>query len=196
MNAVDIESFHHQKRLEPLCHALGVAKGHHALVPLGANDLRHDVRLVVLVHVDAILRNVGLVLFLRLHGDLLGVALIHPADVHDLARDGRGEHAEVAAALELVENARHIVDKAHVEHAVGLVEHNGLDIVELDGAALHVVAQAAGGGDNDLRTLFERVDLLADGRAAVETHNAHARKIYAEVTQFVCDLHGKFARGR
>ena len=36
-----------------------------------------------------------------------------------------------------------IVDEAHVEHAVGLVEHNGLDIVELDGAALHVVAQAS-----------------------------------------------------
>lgn len=189
-------SFHHQKRLEPLGHALRVAERHHALVALGADDLRHDVRLVVLAHVDAVLRDIGLILLLGLHGDLLGVALVHPADVHDLARDRRGKHAEVAAGSQLVQNARHIVDEAHVEHAVGLVEHDGLDVVELDGAALHVVAQAARRRDDDLRVLFERVDLLADGRAAVQAHDAHARKVDAKVAQLRRDLHGELARGR
>ena len=163
---------------------------------LGADDLRHDMRLVVLAHVDAVLRDIGLILLLGLHGDLLGVALVHPADVHDLARDRRGEHTEIAAGSQLVQNARHIVDKAHVEHAVGLVEHDGLDVVELDGTALHVVAQAARRRDDDLRVLFERVDLLADGRAAVQAHDAHARKIDAKVAQLRRDLHGELARGR
>ena len=88
------------------------------------------------------------------------------------------------------------MDKAHVEHAVGLVEHDGLDVVEFDGAALHVVAQAARRRHDDLRVLFERVDLLADGRAAVQAHDAHARKIDAKVAQFRRDLHGKLARRR
>ena len=88
------------------------------------------------------------------------------------------------------------MDKAHVEHAVGLVEHDGLDVVELDGAALHVVAQAARCRDDDLRVLFERVDLLADGRAAVQAHDAHTRKVDAKVAQLRRDLHGELARGR
>ena len=38
VNAVDIESFHHQKRLEPLCHALRVAEGHHENYPIPDDD--------------------------------------------------------------------------------------------------------------------------------------------------------------
>ena len=189
-------SFHHQKRLEPLGHALRVAERHHALVALGADDLRHDVRLVVLAHVDAVLRDIGLILLLGLHGDLLGVALVHPADVHDLARDGRGEHTEVAAGWDLVQNTGHVVDEAHVEHSVGLVEHNGLHPVEPHGAALHVVGQAARGRHNDLRLFLQRVDLLANGRAAVEAHHADAAHKNGQVAQLRRDLHGKLARGR
>ena len=97
VDAVSLKALHHQKCLEPLCHALRVAERHHALVALGADNLRHDVGQNDKAHVDAVLRDIGLILLLGLHGDLLGVALIDPGDVHHLAADRRGEHAEVFA---------------------------------------------------------------------------------------------------
>ena len=39
-----------------------------------------------------------------------------------------------------------IVDEAHVEHAVGFVEHEDLDVVERTRVALHEIEQAAGRG--------------------------------------------------
>ena len=90
----------------------------------------------------------------------------------------------------------HVVDEAHVEHSVGLVEHNGLHPVEPHGAALHVVGQAARGRHNDLRLFLQRVDLLANGRAAVEAHHADAAHKNGQVAQLRRDLHGKLARRR
>ena len=37
-----------------------------------------------------------------------------------------------------------VVDEAHVQHAVGLVEHEKLDLAELQPVALHEIEQAAG----------------------------------------------------
>ena len=88
------------------------------------------------------------------------------------------------------------MDEAHVEHSVGLVEHNGLHPVEPHGTALHVVGQAARGRHNDLRLFLQRVDLLANGRAAVEAHHADAAHKNGQVAQLRRDLHGKLARRR
>ena len=43
-----------------------------------------------------------------------------------------------------------VVDEAHVEHPVGLVEDEDLDRAEVDGALADVVEQSAGRGDDDL----------------------------------------------
>ena len=41
-------------------------------------------------------------------------------------------------------------DEAHVEHLVGFVEHEDLDLREVDVPLLHEVEQAAGRGDEDV----------------------------------------------
>lgn len=43
-----------------------------------------------------------------------------------------------------------------------------MELVELEGAAFEVVDKAAGGADDDLRTLFEAAELAFVGRAAVD----------------------------
>ena len=43
-----------------------------------------------------------------------------------------------------------VVDEAHVEHAVGFVEHEDLDVAQVERALLLQVEQAAGGGDQDV----------------------------------------------
>ena len=43
-----------------------------------------------------------------------------------------------------------VMDEAHVEHAVGLVEHEDLHLVEPDVALIHEVEQASRRGDQDI----------------------------------------------
>ena len=83
------------------------------------------------------------------------------------------------------------MDEAHVQHAVSLVQHHGLNRIHLHGAALHMVAEAAGGGHHNLRTLFEGVNLLADGLSAVEADAAHAGLESGDIPQLTGDLNGK-----
>ena len=59
-----------------------------------------------------------------------------------------------------------VVDEAHVEHAVGFVEHEELDLAELQAVAAHEVEQAAGRGDQDVDALHERADLASHRHAA------------------------------
>ena len=57
--------------------------------------------------------------------------------------------------------------EAHVEHAVGLVEDEQLDLVERDGAAVDQVEQAAGRGDEHVRAR-RLLGLVVDADAAVD----------------------------
>ena len=64
--------------------------------------------------------------------------------------NGGGKEAQVPPLGHQVQDAGHVPDEAHVQHPVGLVQHHRLHLVQADGAALHVVHQAAGGGHHDL----------------------------------------------
>jgi len=46
------------------------------------------------------------------------------------------------------------VDEAHVEHAVGFVQHEDFDFRKIHRALLVQVKQAAGGGDEDVDAFF------------------------------------------
>ncbi len=59
-------------------------------------------------------------------------------------------------------------DEAHVEHAVGLVDDEDLDAHQHDAAALEVVEQAAGGGDEDIDAAVELFHLIVHRHAADE----------------------------
>ena len=67
---------------------LGIAEHHHTLVVLTNDDLCKVGKLVASGGLQHILGDLGLTFFLGLDGDLLGVVLVQPADVHYLAADG------------------------------------------------------------------------------------------------------------
>ncbi len=60
----------------------------------------------------------------------------------------------------------HVGDEAHVEHAVGFVEDQRLDLAEVDALLLDVVEQAARRGDQHLDAALELGDLRLDVDAA------------------------------
>ena len=85
----------------------------------------------------------------------------------DLARHRRGEQQRLPLLREPCATIlADVVDEAHVEHAVGFVEHEHLDCAQIDVALLHQVEQPAGRGDEDVDAALQRLDLRVLAHAA------------------------------
>ena len=87
-----------------------------------------------------------------------------------------------------------VVTEAHVEHPVHLVEDDDLERVELQRAALHVVHDATGRADDDLRAGRQRAELPLVGLAAVDRHLHQALLEQRQLAELLGHLHRQFAR--
>ena len=110
----------------------------------------------------------------------------------DLRRDRGREEQRLAPRRQRPDHASDVVDEAHVEHPVGLVEDEHLEPVEADEALAHEVEQAAGGGDQDVDARRHRPDLrvLAD---AAEDHGAAQLQVAAVDGEAGLDLSRELA---
>ncbi len=72
-----------------------------------------------------------------------------------------------------------VVDEAHVEHAIGFVEHQHVDVLEHGGAGAEVVEQATGGGDQDVERTAQGLELSRVGHAADDGGDAQALHVAA-----------------
>ena len=95
-------------------------------------------------------------------------------EARDLARDRRREQRGLADLAERAEDPLEVVGEAHVEHLVGLVEDDRVDVLEAERAAVEVVDRAARGRDHDVDAAREPVELGRDRLAAVDRHDADA----------------------
>ena len=85
--------------------------------------------------------------------------------------------------------------EAHVEHPVGLVEHQHLDVVELGRPLLQVVDQPARRGDDHLDLVAEGPLLLPHAHAADDHRAADVARL-AEALQLLADLQRQLAGRR
>ena len=88
------------------------------------------------------------------------------------------------------------MDEAHVEHAVGFVEHQHFDLVEAQRALIDQIEQAAGRRHQHLDAARERADLPVDRHAADGERNLERADVPAIGAEAVGDLAGQFARRR
>ena len=88
------------------------------------------------------------------------------------------------------------MDEAHVEHAVGFVEHQHLDLVEAQRALIHQIEQAAGRGHQHFDAVRERAHLPVDRHAADGERDGERADVPAIGAEAVGDLAGQFARRR
>ena len=174
---------------------LGVAEDHHPLIALTADQAQRRLRLFQRRAGNAELVDVRAVFLLGFHGDLHLIPLVHPGHRHDLLRDGGRKQPQILPVLHLVDDPGHVLEKAHVQHPVGLVQHYGLNFVQTDGLAVVVIHQPSRRRNNDLGLALQLLDLAADARAAVQHCYPNALKIGQQPPQLVADLDGKLPGG-
>jgi hypothetical protein len=111
----------------------------------------------------------------------------------DLRREGRAEQQVLALLRQQREHALDVVDEAHVEHAVGLVEHEDLDAGEIDGLLTGEIEESAGRRDDDVGAALQRLDLRVHADAA-EDRDRTQRKVRAVGAHALGDLGAELAR--
>ncbi|KAH9408414.1 hypothetical protein TYRP_012087 [Tyrophagus putrescentiae] len=96
--------------------------------------------------------------------------------LHD-PRKGGAEHDRLPVGADPVDDAHHLRLKAHVEHAVGLIEDDVGAAAEVGHSARvgrQHVDHAARRADDNLRARLQVANLLGDGSAAVDGHHAQS----------------------
>ncbi|MNP25414.1 hypothetical protein D3C76_1182220 [compost metagenome] len=133
--------FFHQR-----VHAVAGLGEHQYLLPLAlAHQVHEQFRLALLVHrhdplLDRIGRDVA-----RADFDSQRIVEHLPGQQADVIGEGRGEQQRLTFLRQRAVNVRQLLGKAQVEHAVGFVQHQGLQLVELQRVLAEQVEQAARG---------------------------------------------------
>ena len=127
--------------------------------------------------------------------DARGIAEDLRRELGDVRRHGRREQQRLPLLAAGGDDLPHVADEAHVEHAVGLVEDEDRDLVEIHMALGVEVEETARRGDQDVDALLERLDLLALPDAA-EDHGGAELKLAAIGAEAIVDLPRKLARRR
>ena len=86
----------------------------------------------------------------------------------DVFGHGGGKHQGLALRGQLLDDPPDVREKAHVEHAVRLVDDEDLDGRQVDRLLGHMVEESAGAGDDDVDAPAELLDLRVDVHAAVD----------------------------
>ena len=122
--------------------------------------------------------------FEELHGELA-----------DFIGHRGGEEEGLAFFGEGPEDAADVGEEAHVEHAVGFVEDEDFEVLEVGVGEAEVIEEAAGGGDDDVDAGAEGVFLRAHAHAAVD-RSAGDGRVGCHFEEVGVDLRGEFAGGR
>ena len=110
----------------------------------------------------------------------------------DFGRHGRGEEQCLPREGEEFADAFDVGDETHIEHAVGLVDHQDLDAVQEQLAALEMIEQATRRGDHHVGAAVELAVLVVIGHAANQQRHGQLVAL-AEDLEMLGDLGGKLA---
>ena len=176
-------------------HHLGAAKDDAEFQVLQVDEPAERLDFETAVHlvIDLIDRRHGERLRFDLH--LHRIAREGLDQVLDRPRQRGGEEDRLPLGGRLAEHFADVVDEAHVEHPVGFVEDDHLELVELQRAAVEVIHHAPGRADDDLRAGLQAAKLPLVRLPAVDRQLAHAALEGGELRHLLRDLHREFARG-
>ena len=171
-----------------------LAAHEHDGAAVARGDLGDDLVLVTGQHLEQVVLHGGDLGDGRV--DRVGARLVHvPAhELVDVTVQGGREQQRLAVGPNLVQKLADLRHEAHVAHLVGLVQHRDLDVAQVAGALFDQVGQAAGGGDEDVDTAAQLVDLAGIGAATDNVAHAHAHDA-GVAAKGVAHLVGELTRG-
>jgi len=114
-------------------------------------------------------------------------------DAPDLRRHGGGEEQRLAREWNKLADALDVGNETHVEHAVGLVDHQQLDAGEQEPSALEMVEQPARGRNEDVDAAGELGILVVERDPADQQRDVELLP-GAVLFETFLNLRGKFAR--
>ena len=132
--------------------------------------------------------------FVRLDTHEIGLVHMLVREFHNALRQRRREqHIETfVRRRQPPQQVANILDEAEVKHAVCLVEHGDLNLVELEYALFEVIDDAPGRTDQNVDTRLNVIALLLVVRAT-ESEADNETRVPAECLRITGDLHRKLA---
>ena len=128
-----------------------------------AVQVEQDVHLpLLLLYGDVVLLDTLKSKLLVLDENLCGLAHEMLGKLKDVNWHGGGEEGDLDLAGEILEDVLDLLLETSGEHLVGLIENEDLKVVALEETLLHHVVDSAGGSDNDMDSLLEDLDLIAN----------------------------------
>ena len=174
---------------------LRAAEDHHPVAVLGLQDAGHDLGLVEVVrlidelgrrrHRRGVLGGLG--------ADVDRVPQVPPGQRDDGGRHGRREEHRLAELGGLGEDALDVGQEAQVEHLVGLVQHEHLDVAEVQGPTVGQVEQPARRADDDLDAVGQCLQLGLVAHPAVQGDDAGVA-LGGRDREVLADLAGQLTR--
>ena len=200
LRLVTVDRMRRDARLGELAHhlvgaVLGTSEHQRAVDCLAAQQVGEGRRLGAAVEMEDALRHLLGGGRLRRHRDAHRIAQHLAREIGDLMRHGGGEEQRLPLARQLGDDGADVVDEAHVEHAVGLVEHEHADLVEAQRIAAHQIEQPARGRDQHVDAVHQRAHLTAHRDAADRERGGEA-EVAAVGVEAVEDLARQFAGRR
>jgi hypothetical protein len=126
-------------------------------------EIEEDVHLpLFLFYGDIVLLDTFEGELLILDQDLGGIAHKVLGQLQDVHRHGSREEGNLDLAREILEDVLDLLLETTREHLVGLVENEDLKVVALEETLLHHVMDTTWGADNDVDSLLEDLDFIAD----------------------------------
>jgi hypothetical protein len=131
----------------------------------------------------------------RLDRDFDRIAQVGLGDAADLRRHGGREQRDLARLGRGLEHRLDVVDEAHAQHLVGLVQHQAAQLRQVQRTAAEVIDHAPGRADHDMHPAPQRGQLRAVALAAVDRQHVEAGQVMRVFLEGLRDLDRQFARG-
>ena len=160
---------------------------------LGLEDPAQGLELPLVAHLQVALADGGGRRRLTGDGHLLRGVQVLGGDAADGRGHGGGEQRGLLRVRGGGEDAVHLLREAHAQHLVRLVQHEGLQVGEVQRAALEVVDHAARRADDDLRAPAQARQLRAVRGAAVHGEHGDVVEVLGVAVEGVGHLEGELA---
>ena len=116
-------------------------------------------------------------------------------DIPDLLGHGGREKDGLAFFRRGLEDLLDIFAEAHIQHAIGLIKNDHLNLVQAQRATPDMIDQAARSSDDNLHAFLQLVELPLVGSAAIDWHRMDAPLECRKLVDLVRHLGGQLARG-